>query len=367
MTTTEAAVLRGPRELDIERLHLDPPKDEEVRVKLRATGICGSDYRRYAGKVEAPYPIVLGHEGAGVVEAVGDDVTSVEPGDRVVLAFDGSCGSCHHCTVGDPSDCNRGLEIAFGGMLLDGTRRLHAEDGTGINHFFAQSSFARHAIVPDRTVVPVGNDVPLDRAALLGCGARTGIGAVLNTAGVRPGDDIAIFGCGGLGMSALVAAAAASASEIIAVDIFDSKLEAAKRLGATATVNATHEDPREVVERRTGRGVDFAFEFVGNTDTMAQAFDATRQGGETIVAGATHPEATVEIPATDLLKNKKLQGTLGGDTRPHRDIPRYIDLYRQGDLDLDALLTKTYPLADIEEAFDAFEDGDVIRTAITFE
>jgi len=367
MRRIDAAVLRGPRDLRIETLELGEPKADEVLVDVRATGVCHTDYHRYAGDAEVETPVVLGHEGAGVVEAVGEAVTAVEPGDRVVLTANPSCGVCAACAAGEPYHCEAGARAAFGGTMLDGTRRLVDADGEPVNHFFAQASFAEGAVVPERTAIPVPDAVPFDRAALLGCGAQTGIGAVVNTADVDAGDSVAVFGCGGLGMSAIGAADAVGAGRIVAVDVVGEKLAAARDLGATETVDASATDPVEEIEALTGGGVDHAFEFTGKPAVMEQAFAAARRGGQALISGAGDIREDISIPPADLLLDKRLRGNLGGSTRPRVDVPRYAEMYLRGDVDLDALVSRTYPLADLEAAFEAVEDPDVVRSVITFQ
>jgi len=367
MTRIDAAVLRGPRELGIETLDLADPKADEVLVDVRATGVCHTDYHRYTGDADVETPVVLGHEGAGVVEAVGDAVRAVEPGDRVVLTANPSCGTCPACAAGEPYHCEPGQRAAFGGHLLDGTRRLTDADGAAVNQFFAQASFAEKAVVPERTAIPVDERVPFEVAALLGCGAQTGIGAVVNTADVDAGDTVAVFGCGGLGMSAISAADAVGAGEIVAVDVVAGKLDRAAELGATETVDASEVDPVELIEEATGGGVDHAFEFTGDTTAMEQAFAAARRGGQALVSGAGDIREDISIPPADLLLDKRLRGNLGGSTRPRVDVPRYAEMYLRGDVDLDALVSRTCPLSDLEDAFEAMATDDVVRSVITFD
>lgn len=361
MHEINAAVLREPEKLSYESVTLDEPKEEEVLVDIRATGVCHTDYGAYTNE-DAQCPIVLGHEGAGVVEAVGDQVSGVEPGDHVVLWVLPSCGDCEYCASGRPHLCSLHADIRGG--MPDGTKRLHDEDGP-INHFFGQSSFASKAVVPERTAVPIRSDVPFEIAALLGCGVPTGIGAVLNTADVRPGDDVAVFGCGGVGASAIMGADLASAGTIIAVDINEQKLKQMGELGATDVVDASSTDPVEEIQRLTG-GVDYSFECIGRPQTLEQAFESLGRGG-TAVATTTKDTGSFEIDGGAFPRGVGIVGNMVGSTQPQVDIPKLADLYVDGRLDLDALLTDSYPLSELDEAFDALHGGDGIRSVIRFE
>lgn len=366
MVTIDAAVLRGPRELGVERLDLDDPGPTEVLVDIRSTGVCRSDYERYDGRDDVPYPIVLGHEGAGVVEAVGSAVTTVSPGDRVVLSVVPSCGMCQECERGRPYLCSSGLEAAFSGTMMDGTCRLH--DGEDpVHHFFAQSSFATKAVVPKRSAVVVRSDVPFEVMSLMGCGATTGIGAVLNTADVGPGDSVAVFGCGGVGSSAILAADTIGANPIAAVDVDEEKLSRAADLGASHLVDATEAEPPEAVREHVDGGVEYAFEFVGDVSVMKQAVESTCPGGEAVISGSVPAGENVSLEARLLLQGRTIKGNVAGSLRPRVDIPRFVNLYADGQLDIDALLSETFSLHELEDAFRALEDGDVTRSVISAE
>lgn len=367
MYKIKAAVLRGPKELKVETVELDEPKEHEVVVDIYATGVCATDYHRYTGGQKTHLPIVLGHEGAGVVEAVGDRVTTVKPGDHVVLAANLYCGKCQSCISGQPALCRIGPKTAFGGTQMDGTTRIHSGDEK-IYQFFAQSSFATKAIVPELAAVKVREDAPFDSICLLACCASTGIGAVLNTANVGAGESVAIFGCGGLGVSAILAAKAISAGKIIGVDIIPGKLDNGRSLGATHIVNASKEDPVARVREITGGGVDYAFEFTGNPQVMEQATRAVRPGGTIIISGSPGPGAKLVVDIMDLVSGaKKIMGNRQGTSCPSIDIPKYVDMYMKGDINLDALVTSKYKLTEIVDAFNAIERGDTIRSIIKFE
>ncbi|WP_436348282.1 alcohol dehydrogenase catalytic domain-containing protein [Natronorubrum sp. FCH18a] len=358
MHEIDAAVMREPERLSYESVQLEEPKPEEVLVDVRATGVCHTDYHAYTNQ-EIDCPVVLGHEGAGVVEAVGDRVTAVEPGDHVVLWVLPSCGHCEYCSSGQPYLCPKHTETR--GRMPDGTTRLRGDDGP-INQFFAQSSFASKAVVPERSAVPIRTDVPFEIAALLGCGIPTGIGAVTNTADVGPGDDVAVFGCGGVGASAILGADLIGARSIVAVDIEPEKLDAMRGLGATDVIDASSTDPVEEIHRLTG-GVDYSFECIGRPQTLEQAFESLGRGGTAVVT-TTKDTGTFEIDGGAFPRGVSIVGNMVGSIRPRVDVPKLANLYAEGRLDLDALLTDTYPLPELDEAFDALRDGDGIRNVV---
>lgn len=364
MTRITAAVLEEPRNLSIESLDLAEPRAGEIRVDVRATGVCHTDHHRYVGASEAPYPIVLGHEGAGVVDAVGDGVSSLEEGDRVVLWVLPFCRECEFCERGDPHLCSR-RSVAKQGTLLDGTRRLSRE-GEEVNHFYGQSSFASHCVVAEQTAVKIPEGLPFSEASLLGCGATTGLGAVTNTAGVSTGEPVAVFGCGGVGSSAILGATLVGADPIVAVDVVDEKLSFIEELGATHTVNSRATDPVEAIQTITGDGVEYAFECTSHPDVVKQAIDAIRPGG-TVVSTATSSADDFEIPPGALTHGKRIVGNVGGSLRPSIDIPRFARLAESGRLPLDKLVSDTYSLDQLDRAFEAIDEGTGIRSVITQE
>jgi S-(hydroxymethyl)glutathione dehydrogenase/alcohol dehydrogenase len=367
MRTIDAAVLHGPRDLRIEEVSLDLPAAGEVRVDVRAAGVCHTDYHRYVGEMADAYPVVLGHEGAGVVEAVGDGVTGLSPGDRVVLTVTTCCGSCGPCCRGEPFLCANDDPV-HRGRLLDGTRRLSL-DGDPVDHFFAQSSFAQQAVVPATTAVPVPPSVPFEVAALLGCGASTGVGSVLSTADVEPGSSVAVFGCGGVGTSAVLGAAVVHADPCLAVDVVAERRETATALGATHAVDPERTDPVDRVRRLTGEGVDYAFECTGKPSVQTTALAATRPGGTTVMVGGGGGSDGPRLDARrDLVPGgKTVVGSVVGSLRPSADVPRYAQLYEQGVLDLDALVTRRYDLDDLSRAFADLKTGVGVRGVVTFD
>ena len=361
-----AAVLRsvgGP--FSIERIDLAPPKRDEVRVRVAAAGICHSDWHFVSGDLSWPLPAVLGHEGAGIVEEVGPDVTLVAPGDHVVLLWKTSCGRCEMCQTGVPMLCDVGLSRRASGLLNDGTSRL-SNGAERIHHLSGVSCFAERLVCSERSVLPIGSDVPLEIAALVGCAVVTGAGAVLNTARVRAGSSVAVIGTGGVGLSAVMAARLAGARTIIAIDLVRSKLDLALELGATAVVDASHDDAVEATRRLAGGdGVDYAFEAIGLASTVGQAFAMLRRRGTAVAIGSARPDARAEISAMDLVRQERtLKGSSYGSARPAVDIPRLLDLFRSGRLPLERLLTRRFGLAEIDTAFRALLAGEVARSVV---
>lgn len=366
MEAIEAAVVPEVDELTVQELELDEPGAAEVLVDLRATGVCHTDYHFYRGDYDVPKPVVLGHEGAGVVETVGENVTSLEPGQPVVLSLLPTCNTCRFCRSGRPYLCQSALDVRFEGTLLDGTRRLHGPDGP-VNHFYAQSSFATKAVVPVESVVPVPDELPFEVASMLACSGMTGMGAIHNTADLEPGDDIAIFGCGGTGASAVLASRALPLGEVIVVDIVEEKLELARDLGATITVDGATTDPVETIREHAPDGVQYAFDFVGfNAAVRDQALAVTEPGGTLVLSGGAEEGAEIDLGAL-LAEGRSVTSNVAGSARPHLDIPRYAELYLDGKLPLDRLVGRRYGLDDLEAAFTSLENGEVAKSVITFD
>jgi S-(hydroxymethyl)glutathione dehydrogenase / alcohol dehydrogenase len=360
----KAAVLYEPNTpLKIEEVDLDDPRENEILVKLVATGVCHSDLHFIKGEVPQPMPFVPGHEGAGIVEKVGPGVTTVQPGDHVILMVAFSCGKCRYCVAGRPTMCVENLPIQMMGTLPGGHTRLH-KGSQPLQHLFGLACYAEKVVVHERSAVKVRSDAPLNVVCLLGCGASTGIGAAINSTGITAGESIAIFGCGGVGLSAIMGARLAGAGSIIAVDVLDSKLDKAKELGATHTINAKQDDPSAKVMEILGGGADYALEFIGNVDVTAKAFASIRAGGKMVVAGMAPITSLLTIAPFEFLLGKTITGTVQGDVVAPIDIPRYVDLYMAGRLPIDKLITRNYKLEQINEAFEAMQKGTVIRSVI---
>jgi S-(hydroxymethyl)glutathione dehydrogenase/alcohol dehydrogenase len=362
---TRAAVLRAyDAPLVVEEIVLDEPGPSEVVVRVAATGVCHSDLHMLGGAFKTPLPVVLGHEGAGVVEAVGPGVRGVAPGDHVVLAWVPSCGRCRYCATGRPALCSdrQGVE------RRDGPLRLHDCAGAGIHQFLDTSAFAEHVLVREEGVIPVSRDIPLEVAALVGCAVLTGLGAVVRTARVEPGSVVAVIGAGGVGLNVIQGAALAGAARILVVDRRPAALELARRFGATSTLDAsdpTLASPSRVVRELTGGGVDYAFEVVGLPETIAQAWEMLAPGGRCVVVGLTPPRTQVTLRA-DFLSEKALLGCILGSAVPRVDVPRVLDLYRRGRLMLDTLVTRRYPLEQVNEALAALAAGEGGRGVLVF-
>jgi Zn-dependent alcohol dehydrogenase len=331
-----------------------------------AAGTCHSDLHFLNGDIPVAMPVVMGHEGAGIVEKVGPGVTTLKPGDHVVLMVAFSCGKCSYCVEGRPTLCVENLPIQIMGSLPGGGIRLH-KGGQELHHLFGLACFAEYAVVHERSVVRIREDAPLEVACLLGCGTSTGIGAVLNTAGVRAGQSVAVYGCGGVGLSAIMAAKLAGAGLIIAVDTLGPKLEMAKALGADYAINASEENPQQkAMELTSGRGLDHAVPCVGNAEVIMQAFGSIRSGGKCVVVGLPPIGVNLSIAPYELLQAKVLTGTTQGDVTASVDIPRYVDLFMNGKLPLDKLITKSCRLDEVNEAYASLQRGETIRTVIRF-
>jgi len=367
---TKAAVLEQLNSpLVIEEIELGDPGEREVLIKVAAVGVCHSDIHCMKGDLSVPLPIVLGHEAAGTVEKVGGSVTGLQLGDKVVATVAPYCGECPACMMGAPSSCETYPQTAMlMGTMPDGTKRLRRGNGDELNHFMAQSSFAEYAIVDRSAAVKVRDDAPLDVVCMLGCGASTGIGAVINKAKVQAGRSVAVFGCGGVGLATIMAAKLVGAHPIVAVDLLDSKLEMAREFGATILVNAANEDPVMKIATECGGGVDYSFEAIGSTGVMTQAFHSVypRPGGMAVVLGLAPIGETFSIEAWRFMREVVITGCTVGSIRPHLDIPRYVDLFMAGLLPLDKLVTARYGLEQINEAVKDTLEGRVMRGVITF-
>ncbi|HJU28303.1 MAG TPA: Zn-dependent alcohol dehydrogenase [Candidatus Binataceae bacterium] len=360
----KAAVFHGPKQpLTIEQVDIDKPQDREVLVRTVASGVCHSDLHFVDGYYPYPVPAVLGHEAAGIVEEVGRSVTYLKPGDHVIACLSVFCGYCEDCMSGHPNRCSNRAATQ---RPKDAPQRL-SQNGKPLKQFADLSTYAEKMLLHENALVKIGNDVPLDRAALIGCGVTTGMGAVLNTARIEPGSTVAVFGCGGVGLAAVQGARIAGARQIIAVDMFESKLALARRLGATHTVDSSAGDAVKAIRDMTGGGVDYAFEAVGLKKLAEQCFEAIKAGGTATIIGMIPVGQKVEIDGPKLLTERKLQGTNMGSNRFRIDMPRYVDYYLQGRLNLDDMITARGRLEDVNEAFRAMKAGEVARTVLMFE
>lgn len=352
--------------LRIVELDLDPPGRSEVLVRVVAAGLCHSDLSVINGDRPRPMPMALGHESAGIVEEVGEDVTDLAVGDHVVMVFMPSCGHCIPCAEGRPALCEPGAVANGAGTLLSGERRLHC-DGVDINHHLGVSGFATHCVVSRRSVVKIDKNLPLDEAALFGCAVLTGVGAVVNTGRMQPGQTAAVIGLGGVGLSSVLGAVASGARQIIAIDLSDDKLGLARQLGATHTVNARDADAAEQIREISGGGVDFAFEMAGAVRAMELAYKITKRGGTTITAGLPPPGAALALPIVQLVAEERtVKGSYIGTCVPTRDIPRFVALYQAGKLPVDRLMSGKLKLDDINEGFDRLHEGKAVRQVIEF-
>ena len=346
----------------VEDLDLDGPGEGEVRVKVVGGGICHSDYHRVDGHTATDtFPLVMGHEGSGRVQEIGPGVADLAPGDHVIFSLTPQCGHCSYCASGRPNLCNGHSNTSRG----PDTGSRFSKDGLHYHHGLA--TFAEQTVVRAGSLVKIGKDVPLEKACLIGCGVMTGVGAVINRAKVETGSTVAIFGCGGVGLNVVQGAVLAAASKIVAVDTVDFKLEKAEDLGATHFVNASKEDPVRRVLEITDGGADYAFEVIGFPQVVRQAFESLREGGTAVMVGVPPHGADISIPARSLFRDRALLGTFYGTARPRVDFPWLLELYADGRLKLDELITRYRPLEEINQAFEDMNNGVVARSILTFD
>lgn len=361
---TRAAVLRRVGEpLVIEELELDPPGPGEVLVHYRASGLCHSDLHVMEGLMAHPTPVVLGHEGAGVVEGVGAGVTRVSAGDHVLTSYQPACGLCRYCTIGRPNLCE--LRMRPRNVMWDGSSRL--EHGS-VHHFFQISSHSEYAVVPEECLISVRRDAPLDVICLVSCGVATGAGAVINRARVTPGASVVVVGCGGVGLNAVQAAHLSGAAPVIAVDLHDHKLESAREFGATHTLNAADLEACATAVRDIcgGEGADISIEAVGTESTMEFAFAVLRRGGRAVIAGVARDGAKIQLDPRLLLQERELTGTSFGGARQRVDLPMLVDLYMSGRFKLEELISERVKLEDINGAYDRMTRGEIKRDVLVF-
>lgn len=351
--------------LQVEDLEISPPRHGEVLIRLAASGICGSDLHAWEGRspVVNP-PMVLGHEGAGIVEEVGPGVTSLTAGDHVVISLYGPCGTCGACRSGFLQRCDGPARQSTFGLMADGSTRLSL-DGREVRPFIGAGTLAEYSIVHEGMATRIPRDMPLESAALIGCGVTTGIGAVVNTAEVRPGSTVVVIGCGGVGLNVIQGARLAGAARILGIDKDPAKQVAARQFGATDFMEAgPSEEMPSMVREVLGAGADYAFEVIGLPETVGAAFSSTVAGGTTVVVGASAPGTAFSIPAASLFPDRKLLGCQGGGNIPGRDIPMIAELYRSGRILLDELISHRRPLAQVNDGLKLLSDGDVTRVVV---
>ena len=364
----QAAVLRATTgTLSVEEIQITTPGRGEVLVRMAASGLCHTDWETMHGQQPCVLPAVIGHEGAGIVEAIGPGVTLVRPGDHVALSWSPNCGRCFYCDRGQPILCEVARAANAAGTMLDGTTRF-SSGGHPIHYYSLVSSHAERTIVPEQAAVPIRADFPLDRAALLGCAVMTGYGGAVHAGRVRPEDSVVVIGCGAVGLSAIQGARIAGAWPIVAVDVNPLKLSWAERLGATHTVNARTGDPVTVVRNLTrGRGADVAIEAAGQNVTLRQTLEASRPGGRVVILGKTAVGQDVTLPFTSLMGEREIVRTSYGMSRPRQDFPKLADLAMRGELRLDEMITMRLPLAEINRAFGELQAGNVARAVVIFD
>lgn len=366
MAPVRAVVLSGEeRRVELTEVELAAPRAGEVEVEIAAAGVCGSDLHVVRGEWDVPTPVVMGHEGAGVVSAVGPGVDDLAVGDHVVLSWVPQCGACRQCRAGRPWQCERVAEVvAPGGVLLDGTSRWSAPDGGCVHHYLGVSSFAERVVVPASGAIRIRDDAPLDVVAVVGCAVATGVGAVLNTAAVPAGATVAVIGCGGVGLSVVQGARLAGAARIVAIDLQEDKLDVARRVGATDALVAG-EDVVARLRDLLGDGVDFCFDAIGRIATTEQAIAALAIGGAVVIVGLPPAGMTARFDPLALAEaNQRILGSNYGSVDPRRDIPWLVDRFMSGDLDLDVLVSHRRPLAEAAEALEDLGAGRSLRTLL---
>ncbi|RVU31620.1 S-(hydroxymethyl)glutathione dehydrogenase/class III alcohol dehydrogenase [Neptunomonas marina] len=368
---SRAAIAWGPNQpLSIEEVDVMPPQKGEVRIRIVASGVCHTDAFTLSGEdPEGIFPAILGHEGGGVVESVGEGVTSVKVGDHVIPLYTPECGECKFCKSGKTNLCQKIRETQGKGLMPDGTTRF-SKDGQPIYHYMGCSTFSEYTVLPEISLAKVNPTAPLEEVCLLGCGVTTGMGAVLNTAKVEPGATVAIFGLGGIGLSAIIGATMAQASRIIAIDINESKFELAKQLGATDCINPKHYDKpiQEVIVELTDGGVDYSFECIGNVDVMRSALECCHKGwGESVIIGVAGAGQEISTRPFQLVTGRVWRGTAFGGVKGRSELPEIVERYLAGEFKLNDFITHTMGLEGINEAFDLMHEGKSIRSVIHYD
>ncbi len=366
MQVRAALLLKTQQPFHIEQLELEEPHQHEVRVRIRASGVCHSDYHLQSGSTKHPLPLVPGHEGAGVVEAVGPGVSRVKPGDHVVLSWAPACRQCFYCRKGSPNLCDTFVKPLWAGVMPEGTPRF-AYQGRPVFQYCGLGSFAERTVVREESCIPIARDVPLDIAALVGCAVSTGVGAALRTARVEAGASAVVLGCGGVGLNIVQGLRMAGATTILAVDKLGSKEDLARKLGATDFLQAGDHLLEAIRERTGGRGADYAFEAVGTPALQRLAFDACRPGGTAVLAGLAPMGSASDLPGSRITREEKtVMGSYYGSVDAERDFPWLLDRYREGVLELDSLISGRFALGQINEAYAAMLTGTVARSLVVF-
>ncbi len=361
----KAAVVSEINELIIETVELDAPQAGEVLVKMKAAGICHSDLHTYRGELTTPPPVVLGHEGAGIVEAVGPGVLSLKVGDPVLINWLPSCETCPNCLNGHFNLCQTFDKTAFVGTLPDGTSRLKTLDGVQLKHYLGAATMAEYIVVSEANAIAIPPEIPFDVAAIIGCAVATGVGAVINTAQVLTGSSVVVIGCGGIGLSIIQGCQLAGCYPLVAIDVVGSKLEFAQRIGASHTVNAAEEKVSRVIRQLIPNRPDYAFDAVGSAKTIPQALRLARAGGTAVIVGLHSANDQVPIsPGSLVFENKRLLGSFVGSAHPKLDLPKLVDLYQVGRLKLDQLITNRYTLDELSAAFVAMEAGQIAARGV---
>ncbi|MEL0629338.1 S-(hydroxymethyl)glutathione dehydrogenase/class III alcohol dehydrogenase [Psychromonas aquatilis] len=368
---SKAAIAWGPNQpLVVEEVDVMLPKKGEVLVKVIASGVCHTDAFTLSGEdPEGLFPVILGHEGGGIVEQVGEGVTSVSVGDHVIPLYTAECGVCKFCTSGKTNLCSAVRETQGRGVMPDGTSRFY-KDGQPIFHYMGCSTFSEYTVLPEISLAKVNKAAPLEEVCLLGCGVTTGMGAVLNTAKVEKGDNVAIFGLGGIGLSAIIGAKMAGANKVIGIDINDSKFELAKQLGATDCINPKDFDKpiQDVIVEMTDGGVEYSFECIGNVDVMRSALECCHKGwGESVIVGVAGAGQEISTRPFQLVTGRVWRGTAFGGVKGRSELPAIVEQYLAGEFKLSDFITHTMPLEDINKSFDLMHNGESIRSVIHFD
>ena len=363
-TTSAQRPFSVSKPLSIEEVELDPPKRGEVLLKVKAVGLCHSDLVAITGERAKPMPIVIGHEAAGIVEEIGQDVQGFAVGDHVVPSYVASCGRCEMCSVGRPALCEPATIANANAVLKDGTTRLR-QGSTRIHHHSGVAGFAEYSVIPEEALVKIDKSVPFEHAALFGCGVVTGVGSVINTAQAKPGQFIAVVGLGGVGLSAVLAALAIGSGKVLALDLSEEKLAFARELGVHHALNAGDADVQAQISALTGGGVHIAIETAGSNRALQMAYDITRRGGTTVTAGMPGPEAEITLSHLKIAaEERSIKGSYMGSCVAKRDIPRYLNMFQNGSLPVDKLMSRLIGFDDLNAAMDRLADAKTVREVL---